>query len=258
MKDIHFISGLPRAGSTLLAAILGQNPRFTTGMSSPVVSYYRAMKNRMSKQNELSVNVTNKQRAAILKGLFANYYEDSNDVVFDTSRSWMAEMVPLAQLFPDYKMICCVRDIAWIMDSFERLRLKNPLEPSSIYDYNVVGNVATRCAYLGNGDGVVGWSVHALREAMAGDENGRIMLVEYSELCQRPQNVLNAIYKFLEETPFIHNLQNVQFNASEFDFVTGAPGMHTVNGPVVWEPRSSILPPTLFNSYVNDNFWRDR
>jgi hypothetical protein len=32
----HFISGLPRAGSTLTAAILRQNPRFHAGMSSPV------------------------------------------------------------------------------------------------------------------------------------------------------------------------------------------------------------------------------
>ncbi len=30
----HFISGLPRSGSTLLAAILRQNPRFHAGISS--------------------------------------------------------------------------------------------------------------------------------------------------------------------------------------------------------------------------------
>ena len=35
-NGIHFISGLPRAGSTLLAALLRQNPRFSAGMTSPV------------------------------------------------------------------------------------------------------------------------------------------------------------------------------------------------------------------------------
>ena len=35
-QTFHFISGLPRAGSTLTAAILRQNPRFHAGMSSPV------------------------------------------------------------------------------------------------------------------------------------------------------------------------------------------------------------------------------
>ena len=36
MKQLHFISGLPRSGSTLLAGILRQNPQFHAAMSSPV------------------------------------------------------------------------------------------------------------------------------------------------------------------------------------------------------------------------------
>ncbi|MBD1887522.1 sulfotransferase [Microcoleus vaginatus] len=35
-QKAHFISGLPRSGSTLLAAILRQNPRFHASMTSPV------------------------------------------------------------------------------------------------------------------------------------------------------------------------------------------------------------------------------
>jgi hypothetical protein len=35
MESIHFISGLPRSGPTLLAALLRQNPSFEAGMSSP-------------------------------------------------------------------------------------------------------------------------------------------------------------------------------------------------------------------------------
>ena len=42
-KVVHFISGLPRSGSTLLAAILRQNPRFHAGMSSPVASLFMAL-----------------------------------------------------------------------------------------------------------------------------------------------------------------------------------------------------------------------
>ncbi len=40
---LHFISGLPRSGSTLLAALLRQNPRFSAGMSSPVYAPFRSM-----------------------------------------------------------------------------------------------------------------------------------------------------------------------------------------------------------------------
>ncbi len=40
MPTFHFISGLPRSGSTLMGAVLKQNPRFHAGMSSPVASLF--------------------------------------------------------------------------------------------------------------------------------------------------------------------------------------------------------------------------
>jgi len=36
MKELFFISGLPRSGSTLLSAILRQNPKMYADISSPV------------------------------------------------------------------------------------------------------------------------------------------------------------------------------------------------------------------------------
>jgi hypothetical protein len=36
LRPVHFISGLPRSGPTLLAGWLRQNPRFHAGMSGPV------------------------------------------------------------------------------------------------------------------------------------------------------------------------------------------------------------------------------
>ena len=49
-KRIHFISGLPRSGSTLLAAILRQNPRFYANMSGPICSLLYDMLGHMSGQ----------------------------------------------------------------------------------------------------------------------------------------------------------------------------------------------------------------
>ena len=43
MAAIHFISGLPRSGSTLLAALLRQNPRFQAGMSGPLAGLFGAL-----------------------------------------------------------------------------------------------------------------------------------------------------------------------------------------------------------------------
>jgi len=43
MKSYYFISGLPRSGSTLLSAILRQNPEFYADIASPVASPVEAL-----------------------------------------------------------------------------------------------------------------------------------------------------------------------------------------------------------------------
>jgi hypothetical protein len=42
-ERIHFISGLPRSGSTWLAALRRQNPRFHVGMSRPLAGMFGAL-----------------------------------------------------------------------------------------------------------------------------------------------------------------------------------------------------------------------
>ena len=100
--DIHFISGLPRAGSTLLSAILRQNPRFRAGMTGPVGSLVDAMLRSMSMSNETSIFITDAQRRALLQSIFATFYADvpNGDVVFDTNRNWCARLPLLTELFP--------------------------------------------------------------------------------------------------------------------------------------------------------------
>src|SRR5690242_3542880 len=128
----HFISGLPRSGSTLLAALLRQNPKFHAEMSSPVAGMYMAMQTSMSGRNEFHVFIKDHQRRAILRGLFENFYHEiqKTKVVFDTNRAWCNRLSGLVQLFPEAKVICCVRSLAWILDSIERLIQRNAFEPS--------------------------------------------------------------------------------------------------------------------------------
>src|SRR5699024_3380140 len=120
--SIHFISGLPRAGSTLLAALLRQNPRCHAGMSGPLAGMFGALLENMSERNEFALFIDDAQRQRILRGLFEQYYADTaTDLIFDTSRAWCARLPALAEMFPEAKVIACVRDMAWVIDSIERL-----------------------------------------------------------------------------------------------------------------------------------------
>ncbi len=258
MAETHFISGLPRSGSTLLAALLRQNPRFQAGMSGPLAGLFGALLGQMSARNEYSVFIDDAKRQRILHGLFDNYYADSPaEVIFDTSRAWCAWMPAIVRLFPEAKVIACVREVSWVVDSIEKLVQRNVFSPSSIFNYSAGGTVYTRANAVVAPDGMVGGPYDALKQACYGAQRDRLLVVQYETLTSDPAKVMTAIYDFIGQPLFDHDFNHVDYDVTEFDERAGTPGLHTVRGIVKAEPRETLLPPELFKRFSRDAFWRD-
>lgn len=258
-NGIHFISGLPRAGSTLLAAILRQNPRFFAAMTSPVGSLVSALQREMSQSNEFAVLVTDAERAAVLRAAFDAYYHALHPtrLVFDTNRLWCAKLPLLAALFPGAKIIACVRHVPWVLDSLERLIRRNPLQPSKIFNFETGGTVYSRIEGLAERSGLVGFAWHALKEAFYGEHADRLLLLTYETLTREPARAIAALYDFIGEPRFVHDFDNLAYDAAEFDARLGTPGLHTVARMVHQTDRETILPPDLFRRFEEDSFWRN-
>jgi sulfotransferase len=258
-NGIHFISGLPRSGSTLLAAILRQNPRFHAGMTSPVGAIYMALEAALSRRNEAAVFIEQTQRRNVLKGLFANYYNEiqKEKLVFDTNRMWCAKLPAITRLFPQARIICCVRSISWIMDSIERLVRDNPFELSGMFGFEPGGSVFTRVNRLATGDGMVGFALDALKEGFYGEQADRMILIEYQALTREPEATLKHLYHLLGEPWFDHDFDDVEYEAEAFDLALGTPRLHTVRRKVEWIERDTVLPPELFSRFLEDAFWRN-
>jgi sulfotransferase len=258
-RSFHFISGLPRAGSTLLGAILRQNPRFHAGMSSPVAPLFDGVIEQVSAGTELSTMVNEEQRARLLRGLFDAYYADlPQPVIFDTNRAWTAKLPALMRLFPQAKVICCVRDVAWVMDSLERQYRNNAFEHTRLFNNPAErSTVYTRVEALAHANRLVGFAWHALREACYSEFAERILVLEYDLLASRPADVFKLVYEFLGETPYGHEFGKVEYDAPEFDAQLGMDGLHRVHSEVKLRPRNTILPPDLFQRYAQLSFWRD-
>ena len=256
-QGLHFISGLPRSGSTLLSAILRQNPQFHAMMTSPVGAIYLAMLEATSRKNETAVFINQDQKRSLLSGVFENYYRDigQRKVVFDTNRIWCSKMPALSKLFPDAKLICCVRHIPWIMDSIERLIRQNAYDLSGMFGYEAGGTVYSRVNRLATGDGMVGFALDCLREAFYGGWADRMILVTYEALARDPARTITELYEFVGEPTFAHDFDNVEYSADEFDAALGSPGLHTVRRKVGFLERPTVLPPELFQRFENDAFW---
>jgi sulfotransferase len=260
LHTFHFISGLPRSGSTLLSAILLQNPRFHAGMTSPVGALFSGVLEQCSAGSEFGAVIDTDMRRRLLRGLFDSYYADKADkpVVFDTNRLWSSRLPAISDLFPQARVIACVRNVAWVMDSIERLYRANPFENTKLFGDAVERNtVYSRCETLAQRNRLVGFAWAALKEAYYGEHADSLLIVDYDLLTQAPDRVMRLVYDFIGEPWFEHDFDNLAYDAPEFDQALGVSGLHKVKPKVELQSRRTILPPDLFKQYAELSFWLD-
>lgn len=71
--------------------------------------------------------------ASMLRAMFDAYNDSktSAELIFDNNQSWIERMSLLQALYPGSRVICCVREIGWVIDRIERMLAKNPLQLST-------------------------------------------------------------------------------------------------------------------------------
>lgn len=257
MKRYHFISGLPRSGSTLLSTILNQNPNFHADISSPLARFVRAIITESHGGPGYHLQCPEEKRIKLIQNLIETYHSDINaEVCFNTNRGWTALIDALTISNPNSKIICCVRSIPEILDSFEVLFRKNPFSISKLYSSNEAENVFTRCDAQMSPGHTLRFAYDSLREAIAGNNANKIMLVEYDQLAKFPEQTMKALYTFIKEPYFEHDFENVEGSFDEFDNDAIMPGLHKIRKGVSYVERQSILPKEIIQKYSGLEGWR--
>ncbi len=256
---IHFIAGLPRSGSTLLSALLRQNPRFSASITSPLYGILCALREATSAQVEGSVFLTNGRKMHMLCAVADAYYQaDRAPVIFDTNRSWAAAMALITELWPEAKVICPVRSVAAILESFEGLHQRSPLDVSGIYQFSATTTVYDRTTALAASKGSVGGALDCLREAYYGPHRDRLLLIDYDELVADPREQLGRLYEHIGEPMIEHDFENIELRDSaieRFDEALGVPKLHRIRQTISRRLTCGYLPPDLKARYINDDFW---
>jgi len=255
MKQYYFISGLPRSGSTLLSAILKQNPRFHSGISDNLLTHFRS---QIECANEVPSNEFDEVRlkSILAATVDAYYYDSPNPVVFNTNRLWTNLLPELKALYPYTKVICCVRDIVSIINSFETLHQQTPFAISSVYPKSVDLNVYTRSQSLMTEGGIVKLPYDSLKSAFMGPHSDSIMFVEYDILTRNPEGMMRAIYSFIDQPYYAHDFENVQSSYAQYDANLNLPGLHTTKKSVSPSKTPLVLPPDVVEQYSNLEVWR--
>lgn len=260
MTEYHFIAGLPRSGSTLLSSLFNQHPNMVAGITGPAAGFFQAAQTVIAK-GEASGFLTERSKKRLLRQAITACHDmdgmpTEKSIIWDTNRSWPAKLNILADLFPNCRMICCVREIPWVVDSIEKLIRKNTYDVSGIFGFEPGMTVFDRSRALTTG-GLIGSANTAMMDAFYGDQAHRMLFVEYDALTKHPGETMAAIHNWMGFAPFGYDFDAIQPipGAAEFDRKMATPGLHDLGPSVRNTPRETILPPEVFSSF-GEPFWR--
>lgn len=268
-KSFYFMAGMPRAGSTMLSSILNQNPRIYSGPSSPVVPTMLALESSLSTDELFLAYPKPEIGTRMIASILYQFYSDVNKpVVIDKNRSWLFRLHYIQNYFGiQPKVLVPVRSYDEILTSFITMNRRNMYNGTqtrlSFIDEMLVksGTPLTdenRCRAL-IGPGILGQSIDSLKEALLKGYENCIHLIEYDDLINEPQNVMNGIYEFLDEEPFKHDFESLENPHRENDMqIYGLADMHEVRKEVkkVSPKPEDVLPQVILEAVKGQEFWR--
>jgi sulfotransferase len=259
-KTIHFISGLPRSGSTLIANVLKQNPEIHGESVSALASLFGSVNASWSsiEANQEYNNIEAKK--GTLHSMLHGYYNHiDKPVIVDKDRGWIPLIGQLeAILQRPVKIVVCVRNPAEILTSFEKLRKENPLFFTRVDSQLREGsNISSRAFYYAGPEGPLGLAHRNLKDAVTMGYLDRLLFVDYNRYCNSPKSQTKRIYEFLEMTPYEHNFEMINQNETYNDLAIGLPNVHKIKPSIDRTTVNCVeyLGLDLYEQYNREIFW---
>jgi len=269
-KQYYFIAGLPRSGSSLISAILNQNPKFYAGPNSPVLHLMTQMEQSLSQDAFFNAYPKPGQAALIIGSIINNWYRDvEQNVIFDKNSFWLNH-IPYINGYIDQKpkIICPVRNVEEIlasyMDMINRTQLISTEGKLNMFDDILVKNNLpitndNRCMLLAN-NGVFGQVFTSLKNAYERGEDEHLHIVEYENLISDPKGTIEKIYEFIEQPYYEgHKFTDISTDIKEKDAeVYGFSDMHEVRSTIAKRNINieELLSEQIRTLCQNQEFWR--
>jgi sulfotransferase len=263
MEKLFFQSSLPRAGSTLLQNIMGQNPDFYVTPTSGVLELVYAARTNYSDSPEFKAQDADIMKTAFLSfcgGGVHNFFEAITDkkYVIDKSRGWGVHYNFLNSFHPDPKIICMIRDPRAIMASMEKNFRKNQHLDSGLVNHaEMTGTTTEKRVDIWVSSQPVGLAMERLYQVVKEGIDEKMLFIKFENLTQNPKKEIEKVYNFLELPQFKHDFNNVEQITQEDDQVYGMYGDHTIKSKVepVKKDYNQVLGTQAANWVKNNYKW---
>jgi len=250
MEKLYFLAGLPRSGSTVLAALLNQHPELHTTATSGLIGILVGMLQGWEEHEAARVD-TDKIPQEICDAIKAvckvKYKSVEKKVVLDKNRSWVKPKnisTMKSSLGYSPKIIATVRNVEDCVASMVRIAKPNELS-SFLRESPYVKDIQESYVNLLKAH-------HWMRE--------HIYYVDYDELNNNPEETLRGVERFLELSPHTYDTDNIDATGlhEKDEEIWGIKGLHDVRKQL----KQAIVPPAqsvlqhLYRDFVQPRFWQ--
>ena len=222
-KTLIVNAGLPRAGTTLLQNILGQNPSIfpenNSGLRAIIhggwMEYinYPPVARSYNKDNLDKCLIKYHQEG--IQGYLNELTE--KPIIIDKDRDWVGQYRIFKKLIPNFKVIYLVRDLRSIYSSFEK-QYQKELFKNYNWPFTEGRGHTLKLRYENYTQlDLISYPLEILEDIFNGKYEKNICFIRYEDLCTFPKKTMENIYNYLNIDYFDHDFNNIKQITKEFD-----------------------------------------
>lgn len=252
------MTGLPRSGSTMLSAVLNQNPQIYASPQNGLLSTLYHANESIFYSEAFNAGVRVAGHENILKSMANDFYFDvDKPIIIDKNRSWGTpyNVTNLSKYLTDEpKFIVTLRPILEVLASFTRLAEQNPDNNLDRDMYNTEfwpalyrSQSDARCEWMMRPGGEIDQAIFSVAN-LKQNHNDSVHVVWYQDLVAYPQVTLNKIYDFLGMEHHHHDFKNIQAVDVEDDIAGyGFKDLHKIKSSIT---PSDTKPEDVLSDYI--------
>jgi len=258
VKNINFLCGLPRSGSTLLATLLNQHPEIYASPHSALLDGLGAMREAFVNSESVKFMLRLSAYQETLWTTPQTFYSSiEKNIIFDKQFCWSTpdnfQLAMKISINPHF--IVCYRPILEVLASFVAKSVDNPnyylnkaLDNSNFYPKNYLNKNDTLAEFIMQNNDLIPKSMVGLAYAKQNEKSGMFKFVLYDDLVNDPQKMMQDIFEFLKLEPIKIKTENLQDIFKYKDTkVLGVDDFHKIRPTI---KKESPKPEDLFSDYI--------
>lgn len=260
MKNINFISGFHRSGSTLLTVLLNQHPEIYASHQSDLNSALDLMQGNFNNFESFLAGNSTYRWYQMLADMPQAFYKDvEKPIIFDKSRAWghLDSFKYMHMINKEYKVLYTHRPVLEVLASIVTIHRNNP---DNIFMKNTKDSRFPSLLYRSDEEALCDYfmtnlmdkTISTLGTFKKEEHKDNVLFISYDELTKNTQDIMNKVYSFMGTTPFVNDLSNIQDKEKPDDTYFGAE-LHKVSSKIEKSKNNyeEILSPYVIQRYGN-------